>query len=80
MLSLCRILYLCLAIYFFVKVMAKRVERYRLHAHNVGVMDDIKDTWNDNIKSSDLPPTKSTLKQSHQIRCEKFHSSKNYQA
>lgn len=57
MLSLCRILYLCLAIYFFVKVMAKRVERYRLHAHNVGVMDDIKDTWNDNIKSSDLPPT-----------------------
>ena len=50
MLSLCRILYLCLAIYFFVKVMAKRVERYRLHAHNVGVMDDIKDTWNDNIK------------------------------
>lgn len=39
------------------KVMAKRVERYRLHAHNVGVMDDIKDTWNDNIKSSDLPPT-----------------------
>ena len=57
MLSLCRILYLCLAIYFFVKVMAKRVERYRLHALNVGVMDDIKDTWNDNIKSSDLPPT-----------------------
>ena len=44
MLSLCRILYLCLAIYFFVKVMAKRVERYRLHAHNVGVMDDMPPT------------------------------------
>ena len=57
MLSLCRLLYLCIAIYFFVKVMTKRVERYRLHAHNVGVMDDIKETWNDNIKSNDLPPT-----------------------
>ena len=57
MLSLCRLLYLCVAIYFFVKVMTKRVERYRLHANNVGVMDDIKETWNDNIKSNDLPPT-----------------------
>lgn len=57
MLSLCRILYLCIAIYFFVKVMAKRVDRYRFHAHNVGVMDDIKETWNDNIKANDLPPT-----------------------
>ena len=57
MLSLCRLLYVCIAIYFFVKVMAKRVERYRLHANHVGVMDDIKETWNDNIKSNDLPPT-----------------------
>lgn len=57
MLNLCRLLYVCIAIYFFVKVMAKRVERYRLHANHVGVMDDIKETWNDNIKSNDLPPT-----------------------
>lgn len=57
MLSLCRLLYVCIAIYFFVKVMTKRVERYRLHANHVGVMDDIKETWNDNIKSNDLPPT-----------------------
>lgn len=57
MLSLCRLLYVCIAIYFFVKVMVKRVERYRLHANHVGVMDDIKETWNDNIKSNDLPPT-----------------------
>lgn len=57
MLSLCRLLYVCIAIYFFVKVMAKRVERYRLHANHVGVMDDIKETWNDNSKSNDLPPT-----------------------
>lgn len=57
MLGLCRLLYVCIAIYFFVKVMAKRVERYRLHANHVGVMDDIKETWNDNIKSNDLPPT-----------------------
>ena len=54
MLSLCRLLYVCIAIYFFVKVMAKRVERYRLHANHVGVMDDIKETWNDNIKSNDF--------------------------
>ena len=57
MLSLCRLLYVCIAIYFFVKVMTKRVERYRLHANHIGVMDDIKETWNDNIKSNDLPPT-----------------------
>ena len=57
MLGLCRLLYLCLAIYFFVKVMSKRIQRYRFNNQNVGVMDDIKETWNDNIKSNDLPPT-----------------------
>ena len=57
MLGLCRLLYLCLAIYFFVKVMSKRIQRYRYNNQNVGVMDDIKETWNDNIKSNDLPPT-----------------------
>ena len=57
MLGLCRLLYLCLAIYFFVKVMSKRIQRYRFNSQNVGVMDDIKETWNDNIKSNDLPPT-----------------------
>lgn len=57
MLGLCRLLYLCLAIYFFVKVMSKRIQRYRFNNRNVGVMDDIKETWNDNIKSNDLPPT-----------------------
>lgn len=57
MLGLCRLLYLCLAIYFFVKVMSKRIQRYRYNSQNVGVMDDIKETWNDNIKSKDLPPT-----------------------
>lgn len=57
MLGLCRLLYLCLAIYFFVKVMSKRIQRYRYNSQNVGVMDDIKETWNDNIKSNDLPPT-----------------------
>lgn len=56
MLGLCRLLYLCLAIYFFVKVMSKRIQRYRFNNQNVGVMDDIKETWNDNIKSNDLPP------------------------
>lgn len=57
MLGLCRLLYLCLAIYFFVKVMSKRIQRYRFNNQNVGVMDDIKETWNDNVKSNDLPPT-----------------------
>lgn len=57
MLGLCRLLYLCVAIYFFVKVMSKRIQRYRFNNQNVGVMDDIKETWNDNIKSNDLPPT-----------------------
>ena len=57
LLGLCRIIYLCMAIYFFVKVMAKRIERYRYHNQSVGVMDDIKETWNDNIKGNDLPPT-----------------------
>lgn len=57
MLGLCRLLYLCLAIYFFVKVMSKRIQRYRFNNQNVGVMDDTKETWNDNIKSNDLPPT-----------------------
>ena len=57
MLGLCRLLYLGLAIYFFVKVMSKRIQRYRFNNQNVGVMDDIKETWNDNIKSNDLPPT-----------------------
>lgn len=53
---LIRILYLCLALYFFAKVMSKRINRYRAHTQNVGVIDDIKETWNDNIKSNDLPP------------------------
>ena len=55
-LGLCRILYFCLAIYLFVKVMSKRINRYQAHSQNMGVIDDIKETWNDNIKSKDLPP------------------------
>lgn len=68
-LGLCRILYFCLAVYLFVKVMSKRINRYQAHSQNMGVIDDIKETWNDNIKSKDLPPVP---------ECPLYHESKTH--
>ena len=56
LLSLCKILYLCLCIYFFITIMTKRINRYSLKTNQQGVMEDIKDSWNENLKGSSLPP------------------------
>ncbi len=49
------IVYSLFAIYFFIRVMSKRIQRYKSNNRNIGVMDDIKSTWNQQM-NEDLPP------------------------
>lgn len=44
------------AIYFFIRVMHKRIQRYKENNRSIGVMDDIKSTWNQQMNNQDLPP------------------------
>lgn len=55
LLNIIKLVYFVIGAYFFVKIMIKRIDRYKNNLINVGVMDDVKSTWNSQI-NSDLPP------------------------
>ena len=50
------IIYAIFAIYFFIRVMHTRIQRYKENNRSIGVMDDIKSTWNQQMNNQDLPP------------------------